>query len=272
MSAPGYGRAAISSGAPDYGRRAISSGAPDYGRDGVAGIGTPQANPTVEAEMAILLPPTVTRMVSRLTSDSDEPATRLREYLVHMDRALATYDTLKPDVFGFACTASTYLVPDGQERELVSALEARFGYPVLTAAAALRAALEAIGARRIALVSPYPPAMAEAAARWWTANGYAIAAIDRIEIGGADTRGIYRLSSRDAHGAVDRLGAISVDAVVMTGTGMPSLALLADPPAGAPPLIGSNMSLAQMIAARLGIELGDWRARLSAAQGEAEAR
>ena len=242
--------------------------APDYGRQGVVGVGTPQANPTVEAEMAILFPPTVTRMVSRLTSSSPDPATRLREYLLHMDRALDTYDTLKPDLFAFACTASSYLVPQGREAEAVAALEARYGYPVLTAAAALQSALQRLNARRIALVSPYPQAMADAAMHWWTSHGYEIAAIDRIEIGGSDTRGIYRLSSDDARGALDRLGALSVDAVLMTGTGMPSLALLADPPAGAPPLVGSNLSLAQAVAERLGFELGDWKARLAAARGD----
>jgi maleate isomerase len=110
--------------------------------------------------------------------------------------------------------------------------------------------------------------MADAARQWWTANGFEIAAIDRIEIGGTDTRGIYRLSSNDARGALDRLGALSVDAVLMTGTGMPSLALLADPPAGTPPLVGSNLSLAEAVAQRLGIRLGDWKARLAAARGE----
>ena len=240
----------------------------DYGRQGMVGIGTPQANPTVEAEMAILLPPTVTRMVARLTSSSPDPATRLREYLLQMDRTLDTYDTLKPDLFAFACTASSYLVSQGQEAETLAAMEARYGYPILTAAAALQAALYRLNARRIALVSPYPQAMADAARQWWTATGFEIAAIDRIEIGGTDTRGIYRLSSNDARGALDRLGALSVDAVLMTGTGMPSLALLADPPAGTPPLVGSNLSLAEAVAQRLGIRLGDWKARLAAARGE----
>src|SRR3546814_13245221 len=52
----------------------------DYGRAGIIGIGTPQANPTVEAEMRILLPQNALLQTTRLASSAPESLDRLREY------------------------------------------------------------------------------------------------------------------------------------------------------------------------------------------------
>ena len=91
----------------------MSGGHYDYGRAGIIGIGTPQANPTVEAETRILLPPNALLQTVRLTSPAPDALDRLREYLLDLPQTLARYDTLKPAAFGFGCTGSSYLVsPD----------------------------------------------------------------------------------------------------------------------------------------------------------------
>ncbi len=237
----------------------------DYGRDGMVGIGTPQANPTVEAEMAILLPPTVQRVTTRLTSTAVASDDRLRDYLQRLECMLESFDTLRPEVFGFACTASSYLVAPQREKEIVAAILARLGYPVVTAAAAIAWKLQAIGARRIALVSPYPRALAEAARDYWSAKGFALVAVASAPIAGTDTRGIYTLGSKQARAALSHLGDVSVDAILITGTGMPSLPLIADPPRGMPPIISSNLALAEALLARLDLPFPDWRAKYRAA-------
>ncbi|WP_034157468.1 maleate cis-trans isomerase family protein [Sphingomonas sp. ERG5] len=236
-----------------------------YGRHGMIGIGTPQANPTVEAEMAILLPPTVTRVTTRLTSDAAASEDRLRAYIERLDDALTLFDTLRPHVFGFACTAASYLIEPAREAEIIAAAQARFGYPVITAAAAIAWKLRALGARRIALVSPYPPALGTAASAYWTRQGFAPAGIGSVAIAGHDTRGIYALDSEDARAALLSLGDLAVDAILITGSGMPSLPLLADPPPNLPPIISSNLALAEALLDQLGLPLPDWRARCRAA-------
>lgn len=239
----------------------------DYGRAGVVGIGTPQANPTVEAEMRVLMPPNVLVAVSRLTSAAEQPFDRLCDYLEHMDRALAQFDTLRPAAYGFACTGSSYLVDRERERTLIARLEARFGYPIITATAALHDELQRLGAKRIALTSPYPAALADAAATYWRARGYEVAEVRRIETGSTDTRSIYALGTADARPIAAELAASDVDAVLLSGTGMPSLALLADPPTGVP-LLSSNLCLARSLCRQLGLAEPDpvqWRPRLAEA-------
>src|SRR3546814_16207984 len=84
----------------------------DYGRAGIIGIGTPQANPTVEAEMRILLPQNALLQTTRLASSAPESLDRPREYLWSLPDALARYDTLRPTVFGFGFTGSSYLAAE----------------------------------------------------------------------------------------------------------------------------------------------------------------
>lgn len=238
----------------------------DYGRAGLIGIGTPQANPTVEAELRILLPAPVGMAVVRLTSAWDDPAARLRAYLENIAQTLDGYDSLRPAAFGFACTGSAYLLGAATEAALAAAVEDRFGFPLITATAAITWRLDQLGARRIALASPYPPALSEAAAAYWRAAGFDLAEVRRIETGNGDTRGIYSLSSEDGRPAAEALRRTDVDAVLLSGTGMPSLRLIAEAHDGSPPLLSSNLCLALRLCDLIGAHApdpADWRLRLA---------
>ncbi len=227
----------------------------DYGRLARIGVGTPQANPTVEAEFGILLPRACSLHVTRLTSDAADPAARLRDYLLRLDDYLAAYDSLRPDAFGFACTASSYLLGAAEEQRLLAEAAGRRGYPVESATRAIRWALERCGARRLALLAPYPEAVVEAAGRYWTAAGFEVVHAARIATRSADTRTIYELDSGSLGPALDRVPAAGVDAVLVTGTGLPSLAVLRDH-GGDRPLLSSNFCLAGRLLELAGH--GDW--------------
>jgi maleate isomerase len=216
---------------------------PEYGRIGRIGIGTPQANPTVEAEFAILLPRACTLHVTRLTSPAASPGQRLLDYLNGLDSYLAAYDTLRPDAFGFACTASSYLLGAEREARIIAAAADRRGYPVETAARAIVWGLERLRAKRIGLIVPYPKDVVDAACRYWSAAGIEVSQVVQVATRGADTRGIYELGSDRVLGALAELARASVDAVLVSGTGMPSLAALREPAAGTP-VVSSNSCLA----------------------------
>ena len=215
----------------------------DYGAVARIGIGVPQANPTVEPEFERLLPSSVAKYSVRLCSKEESPADRLREYLESLPETLGRYDTLQLDAFGFACTGSSYIVGYDRETEITSSLREIAGYRIVTATDAIHRLLSELNANRVAMVSPYPTALQNASVEYWRSRGVTIQNITSVDIGQADTRGIYELTSADAAAGLKAVDVSSTDAVLLSGTGMPSLRVLAQH--GLPvPALSSNSALA----------------------------
>jgi len=230
----------------------------EYGRDARIGVATPQANPTVEAELQALMPPDVLLLVTRLTSPEADPLQRLVAYLEQIDTAIASFGGLPLDAFGFACTASSYLIGAGREAMLVDAAERRYQMPVVTAAAAIETRLHAMGATRIGVVSPYPGTLHTAALAYWQERGFAVVGAEQVAIDSVDLRSIYGLGSDAADAASQRLQSAlaaagkAIDVVLFSGTGMASLALLSHDDRAAPAQLSSNYCLALELLRRSG--------------------
>src|SRR5690606_16258033 len=134
-------------------KQVISMHDREYGARAVIGVAVPQANPTVEPEIGTLMPAGVNLVATRLTSQSSEPRERLLQYESSFHAATADFDTLKLDAYGFACTGASYLVGAAAEDRRTAELSQSVGYPVLSAAQAIRAAFARLNVRRMAMLS-----------------------------------------------------------------------------------------------------------------------
>jgi len=226
----------------------------EYAPDGLIGVMTPQANTTVEPEMALLFPPRMAMISARLTSPSAVMRERLVDYVKGLDDTLYQFGIAPLSAIAFACTGSSYFVGTEAEDRAVARLSQRV--PFVTTAHAVCDALRLLGARRVGLVSPYPPDVTEASAAYWTARGFEVGRIVMAEAPPNAHHAIYAMGGDAAEAALKKMAGAGVDAIVLLGTGMPSLGpILAHPQVDGAPVISCLLALA-------------WRS-VAAAKGEA---
>lgn len=217
----------------------------EYAPRGLVGVLTPQANTTVEPEFGILWPPGVAMVNGRLVSARAAMEDRLVDYYDGLDDSLAQFANAPLAAVAVACTGASYLYGLAREDAMIARIETRLGRPVVTSAVAVVAALRSLGAARIGLVSPYPAALTEASVAYWTARGLVVGAVVGVAPEDAAFHPIYAMRATDAGQALDRLAGERLDAVVMLGTGMPTLGpILARPRVGTAPVLSCMLALA----------------------------
>lgn len=251
----------------------------EYAPRGLVGVLTPQANTTVEPEMAIMAPPGLSFLTARLCSAKPSMDDRLRDYFDIFGEALREFANAPLAAAGFACTGAAYLVGAAREDAAAAALSARAGFPVVTATLAIADALHAIGARRIALLSPYDDALHATAEAYWAERGFEVVASFSVFRHTQEFHPIYSLPSDATRTGMEHLAGAPAEAIVVLGTGLPSLVpIAATPRVGGKPVLSSMLCLGWRLLAlarawpgeRAGL-LGflddpGWRARLAAAR------
>ena len=118
-----------------------------------------------------------------------------------------------------------------------------------------------LGVERVALLAPYPADIVEAGVAFWRAAGLSIVQVMAIDLGSQDTRRIYGLRSADALAALEGGVSDEAEALLLSGTGMPTLAALA--PAAdriGRPVLSSNYCLAWALRRALGEDAVLWSA------------
>lgn len=243
----------------------------EYGRAGLYGLLTPQGNPTAEPEMRILLPPQSSLLCGRLTSHGDDLRRRLKEYFERLSTFIDQFGDIAFDAVGFACTGSSYGLEAQEERIQLARIETRKGYPVVTAAGAVEQALNSLAIQAIALVSPYPSWLTDACRAHWERRGVRVTATLQLPPA-SPARPIYAHTTPALLERMDRFDTHGAEAVLLTGTGMPSLRALQPLEATCGvPILSSNLCLAWALARIMGIAqpgpesrlYGGWSSRLA---------
>jgi maleate cis-trans isomerase len=217
----------------------------EYAPRGLIGALTPQANTTVEPEFNILWPPGYAMINARLTSPHGSIEARLRDYWATTEAALDQFANAPVSAAAFGCTGASYLAGKDDEDALVGRIEAARGYPFITSARAVCDMLRALGAESIGQVSPYPDDLTEASIGYWRSRRFAVAECAGAFNTKSSFHPIYSLAASSARDGLLALRDKPVEAIVMLGTGMPTLAPIAEAAAwDGPPVMSCMLCLA----------------------------
>jgi maleate cis-trans isomerase len=223
----------------------------EYAPRGFVGMLTPQANTTVEPECRILFPAGFGFINARLTSAKPSMEERLVDYFDTLATSLSQFADAPLRAAGVACTGSSYLAGRAREDAIFRELTQRLGVHVTNSALAVVDALHALGAHRIGLVSPYPDSLLLHSIAYWRSRGFTVEAVAKVVATAQDhlrsgsAHPVYALGSESVVEALATLRGNSLDAIVMLGTGMPSLkSILQFPILDGAPVFSCTLALA----------------------------
>jgi maleate cis-trans isomerase len=130
----------------------------------------PAVNTIAEPELQRSAPASLSFHATRIALGAGE-AEELRAMVAASGAAAALLSGLEPDLLLFHCTSASMAAGEPAVGELRRLLEADAGCPVMTTGEAVLAALDALGASRVALLTPYSAKVTAAEAEFLGAHG-----------------------------------------------------------------------------------------------------
>ncbi|WP_328393725.1 maleate cis-trans isomerase family protein [Nocardia sp. NBC_00416] len=192
----------------------------------------PSTNTSVEREFHRLRPQdcswhTGRIMINAVALDSADAFGRFRENLnAALPSALETVMTAQPDYVVMGMSAETFWGGVAGNAEFETRVRALTGLEVTTGATAAGRALQAFGAKKIGVVTPYQPVGDEQVVAYFTELGFEVAAIHGLKSASAtsiadETPGAIRAAFLAVDGP-------DVDALIQCGTNLEAVAVAAE--------------------------------------------
>jgi maleate cis-trans isomerase len=126
----------------------------------------------------------------------------------------------------FLLQTSASLFRDGYDADVTRRIGAAAGVPAFTSAMAIGEAMQAMGTKRIALVSPYSPEVNERARHYYESN-YALSVVALEGFAATDSYMIGQLGPEMARDAFARIDRPEIEAFVVPGGNFPTMASIA---------------------------------------------
>lgn len=229
----------------------MAAARPIYGRGGRIGLIVPANNSVIEPEFWSALPSGVAAYATRVRAKGELTPAAVRRMEGDVDAAVETIASTGVDVIAYCDMVTTFIMQPGWNEEAVERFRARTGVPVISAWTALRDALAAVGARRLALGTPYPSAIHALAVSFFRERGFDVGSEATLDI--AAMREVPAVGRERLLPFVRALDTAACDAVVLLATDLPTFDLIADLESEiGRPVLGSNQTLLWSALAVLG--------------------
>jgi len=191
----------------------------------------PPGNPTVETEVIALVaamqPARVSVHFTRMVAHGEAGAhqgfeERMRSQIAHVGESTALIAMVKPKAIVMAHAGMSAILGKDGEAELVERMQRAHGIPFLTAFHSVLAALGHVGARRVALGTPYDAASTLRTKAHLEAHGIEVVWHGQLP----DVANIYEETPERARSLARSVDVPAAQAVFLSGLGMPTVAAL----------------------------------------------
>ncbi|MEU1024848.1 decarboxylase [Streptomyces sp. NPDC005904] len=132
--------------------------------------------------------------------------------------AVRALSVVEPEVLAYACTSGSFVRGVAGERAMCAAMTREGAVAAVTTSGALLEALDALGARRVALVTPYTWSVTRALEEYLAEAGVAVTARAYLGL----TRHIWKVPYRDVADMARRAVRAGVDALFISCTNLPT--------------------------------------------------
>lgn len=179
------------------------------------GMLIPATNTAVEIDMNRVLPKNYQVHVGRLRVSSVDEA-GWREHDADIDYQAQLLGTLKPEAMILLQTAASFYGEEGYDAAVTQRIESIAGTRAYTTASSIGRAMKALGARRVAMLSPYNADLVARGKRFWERHhGLTFVGVDSFNM--TDPMAITRLGPEPATEALARLATLEPEAIVIAG-------------------------------------------------------
>jgi maleate isomerase len=187
----------------------------------------PPGNPTIEPEMIALAPKGVSVHFHRMTAHGatgslEGQDQRNRTMVDNIDGSVELLAMVNPDVIILAHTATSYSLGRQGEADLLGRLQEATGKRIITAFGAVVRALERLGVQRVALGTPYSPETTLQGKAHLEAHGLEVVSFANLQ----GVTNIYEETAERAYRLARAVDRENAQAVFLSGTGMPTVAVL----------------------------------------------
>ena len=164
------------------------------------GLVVPPGNVAMERELNHYLAEGVVMNVNRLSRPT--PAVTKESLLAMIDSVDQAVTDLsfcfpKPEIIIYGCTSGSFVSGPGKEAELAERITKNVGIRAVTTSSAILMGLEAVGAKRVFLLTPYIEDVTAQEIALLEHYGYVLGGVDSFNC--YDTRDIAKISTAQVH-------------------------------------------------------------------------
>lgn len=196
-----------------------------YGAAGRIGLVVPANNSVIEPELWSVMPPGCAAYATRLLAKGDLTPEAIHRMERDADSAVAALAATGVDVIAYCDMVTTFIMEPGWNEAAVKRFSESAGTPCISAWTALRDALAKLGARRLAIGTPYPASIHALVPPFFGERGFQVKSHATLDI--LAMRDVPKVDAARLAAFVSQLNTEDCDALVLLATDLPTFGSIA---------------------------------------------